>query len=171
MKKIVKLFLICICLFIGQRAYAESGSQKAFETKFSLLKKGIEKEEDGLKESDNMMVPVFGKSSYSIKKVRENGNTSEIDVVIKGVNLDPYAEQFMETIAPLSDPELDLGSDGNHFEKAGRKFFENIAKRKDLSYVETPMTVHLEKNEKQWNIVNGSELYGAILGGNSRIFN
>lgn len=53
---------------------------------------------------------------------------------------------------------------------AATKFFDDLFKRADLSYVEKNLIVKMQKEDGEWKLVNLSEVIGAALGGLDELF-
>ena len=63
-----------------------------------------------MNEDDNevtkMMAKILEKATYTVNRVEENGNVSELDVTIKAVNLTKYLTEFMVSLKPLVESFL-----------------------------------------------------------------
>lgn len=95
---------------------------------------------EGDNEATKMMAKILQKASYTVNKVEENGNVSELDITIKAVDLTKYLSEFMLSLKPMI--ETNMGEEA--FTKATVDYFSDLSK-KDLDYTETNIKVHMEK--------------------------
>ena len=107
-----------------------------------------------------MMAKILEKATYTVNRVEENGNVSELDVTIKAVNLTKYLTEFMVSLKPLV--ESNMGEEA--FTKATANYFSDLSK-KDLDYTETNVKVHMEKIEGEWKVINTDDILVGIFGG------
>ena len=107
-----------------------------------------------------MMAKILQKASYTVNKVEENGNVSELDITIKAVDLTKYLSEFMLSLKPMI--ETNMGEEA--FTKATVDYFSDLSK-KDLDYTETNIKVHMEKIDGQWKVINTDDVLVGIFGG------
>ena len=72
----------------------------------------------------------------------------------------------MSSVMPLAMS----GAPESALDAAATKFFDDLFKRTDLSYVEKNLIVKMQKEDGEWKIVNFSEVLGAALGGLDKLF-
>ena len=111
-------------------------------------------------EATKMMAKILQKASYTVNKVEENGNVSELDITIKAVDLTKYLSEFMLSLKPMI--ETNMGEEA--FTKATVDYFSDLSK-KDLDYTETNIKVHMEKIDGQWKVINTDDVLVGIFGG------
>ncbi|PGH22902.1 DUF5105 domain-containing protein [Fusobacterium polymorphum] len=142
-------------------ACGKPDSQKAFEKGFKETMSEIDKKmNEGDNEATKMMAKILQKASYTVNKVEENGNVSELDITIKAVDLTKYLSEFMLSLKPLI--ETNMGEEA--FTKATVDYFSDLSK-KDLDYTETNIKVHMEKIDGQWKVINTDDVLVGIFGG------
>jgi len=142
-------------------ACGEPDSQKAFEKGFKENMSEIDKKmNEGDNEATKMMAKILQKASYTVNKVEENGNVSELDITIKAVDLTKYLSEFMLSLKPMI--ETNMGEEA--FTKATVDYFSDLSK-KDLDYTETNIKVHMEKIDGQWKVINTDDVLVGIFGG------
>ena len=160
MKKLVKVLAV-VLVGLMLVACGKAESQKAFEKGFKETMADINKK---MNEDDNevtkMMAKILEKATYTVNRVEENGNVSELDVTIKAVNLTKYLTEFMVSLKPLV--ESNMGEEA--FTKATANYFSDLSK-KDLDYTETNVKVHMEKIEGEWKVINTDDIVVGIFGG------
>ena len=140
MKKIFRYILLSFALLMLV-ACGKPDSQKAFEKGFKETMSEIDKKmNEGDNEATKMMAKILQKASYTVNKVEENGNVSELDITIKAVDLTKYLSEFMLSLKPMI--ETNMGEEA--FTKATVDYFSDLSK-KDLDYTETNIKVHMEK--------------------------
>jgi hypothetical protein len=115
---------------------------------------------EGDNEATKMMAKILQKASYTVNKVEENGNVSELDITIKAVDLTKYLSEFMLSLKPMI--ETNMGEEA--FTKATVDYFSDLSK-KDLDYTETNIKVHMEKIDGQWKVINTDDVLVGIFGG------
>ena len=160
MKKFFR-YIILICGFLMLVACGKPDSQKAFEKGFKETMTEINKKmnEDN-NEATKMFAKVLEKATYTVNKVEESGNISDLDVTIKAVNLTKYIGEYMLSLKPLV--EANMGEDD--FNKATTNYFSDLLK-KDLDYTETNIKVHMEKIDGEWKVINTDDILVGIFGG------
>ena len=160
MKKIFRYILLSFALLMLV-ACGKPDSQKAFEKGFKETMSEIDKKmNEGDNEATKMMGKILQKASYTVNKVEENGNVSELDITIKAVDLTKYLSEFMLSLKPMI--ETNMGEEA--FTKATVDYFSDLSK-KDLDYTETNIKVHMEKIDGQWKVMNTDDVLVGIFGG------
>ena len=160
MKKIFRYILLSFALLMLV-ACGKPDSQKAFEKGFKETMSEIDKKmNEGDNEATKMMAKILQKASYTVNKVEENGNVSELDITIKAVDLTKYLSEFMLSLKPLI--ETNMGEEA--FTKATVDYFSDLSK-KDLDYTETNIKVHMEKIDGEWKVINTDDVLVGIFGG------
>ena len=160
MKKIFRYILLSFALLMLV-ACGKPDSQKAFEKGFKETMGEIDKKmNEGDNEATKMMAKILQKASYTVNKVEENGNVSELDITIKAVDLTKYLSEFMLSLKPMI--ETNMGEEA--FTKATVDYFSDLSK-KDLDYTETNIKVHMEKIDGQWKVINTDDVLVGIFGG------
>jgi len=160
MKKIFCYILLSFALLMLV-ACGKPDSQKAFEKGFKETMSEIDKKmNEGDNEATKMMGKILQKASYTVNKVEENGNVSELDITIKAVDLTKYLSEFMLSLKPMI--ETNMGEEA--FTKATVDYFSDLSK-KDLDYTETNIKVHMEKIDGQWKVINTDDVLVGIFGG------
>ncbi|MHB9336423.1 DUF5105 domain-containing protein [Fusobacterium polymorphum] len=160
MKKIFRYILLSFALLMLV-ACGKPDSQKAFEKGFKETMSEIDKKmNEGDNEATKMMAKILQKASYTINKVEENGNVSELDITIKAVDLTKYLSEFMLSLKPMI--ETNMGEEA--FTKATVDYFSDLSK-KDLDYTETNIKVHMEKIDGEWKVINTDDVLVGIFGG------
>ena len=160
MKKIFRYILLSFALLMLV-ACGKPDSQKAFEKGFKETMSEIDKKmNEGDNEATKMMGKILQKASYTVNKVEENGNISELDVTIKAVDLTKYLSEFMLSLKPMI--ETNMGEEA--FTKATVDYFSDLSK-KDLDYTETNIKVHMEKIDGEWKVINTDDVLVGIFGG------
>ena len=160
MKKIFRYILLSFALLMLV-ACGKPDSQKAFEKGFKETMSEIDKKmNEGDNEATKMMGKILQKASYTVNKVEENGNVSELDITIKAVDLTKYLSEFMLSLKPMI--ETNMGEEA--FTKATVDYFSDLSK-KDLDYTETNIKVHMEKIDGKWKVINTDDVLVGIFGG------
>ena len=160
MKKIFRYILLSFALMMLV-ACGKPDSQKAFEKGFKETMSEIDKKmNEGDNEATKMMGKILQKASYTVNKVEENGNVSELDITIKAVDLTKYLSEFMLSLKPMI--ETNMGEEA--FTKATVDYFSDLSK-KDLDYTETNIKVHMEKIDGEWKVINTDDIVVGIFGG------
>ena len=106
MKKIFRYILLSFALLMLV-ACGKPDSQKAFEKGFKETMSEIDKKmNEGDNEATKMMAKILQKASYTVNKVEENGNVSELDITIKAVDLTKYLSEFMLSLKPMIETNM-----------------------------------------------------------------
>lgn len=163
MKKISKLLLV-ITLAFTLVACGTSEAQKSLENTLKNVQTG--KVLDPSDKDSVTIAAIFKKMTYQVKKVTENGNTADIEVNIKAVDLSLYMKEYMATMIPLAF----AGATEEEIEEKATEFFTELGTRSDLKYIETDVIVRMEKEDGKWNLVNNDDVMDAITGNLSNIF-
>lgn len=162
MKKIFH-YLLLTCTLLMLVACGKPESQKAFEEKFKEFNSLIVGRMQDADEGTRKMAEIISKTTYKVNKVDEKGDSSELNVTIKAVNLGKYINEY---IAAVTDK---FGANAQPDEKELNDFsvgfFSKVAEDKNLEYTETVVDVQMQKVNGEWQIINGNELILAILGG------
>ena len=160
MKKIFR-YVLLLGMFFMLVACGKPDSQKAFEKGFKETMSEIDKKmNEGDNEATKMMAKILQKASYTVNKVEENGNVSELDITIKAVDLTKYLSEFMLSLKPMI--ETNMWEEA--FTKATVDYFSDLSK-KDLDYTETNIKVHMEKIDGEWKVINTDDILVGIFGG------
>ena len=160
MKKIFRYILLSFALLMLV-ACGKPDSQKAFEKGFKETMSEIDKKmNEGDNEATKMMAKILQKASYTVNKVEENGNVSELDITIKAVDLTKYLSEFMLSLKPMI--ETNMGEEA--FTKATVDYFSDLSK-KDLDYTETNVKIYMEKIDGEWKVINTDDILVGIFGG------
>ena len=160
MKKIFRYVLLSFAVLMLV-ACGKPDSQKAFEKGFKETMNEIDKKmNEGDNEATKMMAKILQKASYTVNKVEENGNVSELDITIKAVDLTKYLSEFMLSLKPMI--EANMGEDA--FSKATVDYFSDLSK-KELEYTETNIKVYMEKIDGEWKVKNTDDVLIGIFGG------
>jgi len=142
-------------------ACGKPDSQKAFEKGFKETMTEIDKKmSEGDNEATKMMAKILQKATYTVNKVEEKGDESQLDVTIKAVNLTKYLTEFMVSLKPLI--ESNMGEEA--FTKATVDYFSDLSK-KDLDYTETNVKIYMEKINGEWKVINTDDILVGIFGG------
>ena len=160
MKKIFRYILLSFALLMLV-ACGKPDSQKAFEKGFKETMSEIDKKmNEGDNEATKMMAKILQKASYTVNKVEENGNVSELDITIKAVDLTKYLSEFMLSLKPMI--ETNMGEEA--FTKATVDYFSDLSK-KDLDYTEINVKIYMEKINGEWKVKNTDDILLGIFGG------
>lgn len=135
-------------------------SQKVLDSYLGSIKSGkiMENETD---QQTKVLGKIFQKMEYKIIKTTETGDTAKIEVQIKAVNLAAYMADYMGKMMPLAFS----GMSDKAIEATSIKYFDDLAKSKDLSYIEETVTACLSKKNGKWQIDNTEEI-GNVISGN-----
>lgn len=163
MKKISKIFLAITLTFI-LIACGTSGAHKSLENTLKEIQSG--KTLDLSNKNSAFVATILKKMTYQVKKTTVNGNTADIEVYIKAVDLSLYMKQYMNAMIYLTF----AGATEEEIEENKTKLFTGLGNRSDLKYIETDVIVKMKKEDGKWNIVNNEEVMNAITGNLSNIF-
>lgn len=158
MKKMLKVLFASLMLFTLV-ACGTPESQKALDDYLGTIKSGqfIEKTAS---QKEKVFVKLFQKMEYKILKTNETVDKSEIEVHIKAVNLAGYMADYIRAMMPLAFS----GASEKAIDAAATKYFDDLSKSEDLSYIEQDVTVYLSKKDGKWTIDNGDELTNIVTG-------
>ena len=159
MKKIFRYLVLSFAVLMLV-ACGKPDSQKAFEERFKEFNSVLTKQMEGADEGSKKMAEIISKATYTVNKVEEKGDNSELNVTIKAVNLTKYLTEFMVSLKPLV--ESNMGEEA--FTKATVNYFSDLSK-KDLDYTETNVKVHMEKIDGEWKVINTDDVLVGIFGG------
>ena len=155
-----KIILILTTVFILVSCIGKPESQKSFEKFMGIIQSGDAKKYDdymqelGYKgarmekqEGVEFLLEHYKKVEYKILSVKEEGNTSKINIFLKAPDLSP----FMKEVLTEYIQEAMAGTSENEEE-----FFNSRMKEKingsNLKYEETEITVTMVKEENKWII-------------------
>ena len=62
------------------------------------------------------------------------------------------------------------GASEEAIEAVSIKFFDDLSKAKDISFLEQNLTVYLTKKNGKWEVVNNEELWNIITGNVTKVF-
>ena len=163
MKKILR-YIILACMFLMLVACGKKDSEKAFDEKVKEVKEQVTKNgEEGL-ESTKLLAKLFNKATYKVNKVEEKGDSSELNITVKAVNLGKYVNEYIA--AATEKYGADVPADKQEeFNKFSVDFFTNVANDKNVEYIETEVNIQMQKSEEGWRITNPEALVSAVLGG------
>ena len=163
MKKIFR-YVILVCMFLMLVACGKKDSEKAFDEKVKEIKEQVTKSgEEGL-ESTKLVAKIFNKATYKVNKVEEKGDSSELNITVKAVNLGKYVNEYIA--AATEKYGADVPADKQEeFNKFSVDFFTNVANDKNVEYIETEVNIQMQKSEEGWRITNPEALVSAVLGG------
>ena len=165
MKKIFR-YIILVCMFLMLVACGKKDSEKAFDEKVKEVKEQVTKNgEEGL-ESTKLLAKLFNKATYKVNKVEENGDSAQLDVTVKAVNLGRYMDELsahLQNTASAEPTEEELN-------KIAVEYFTELLKNeKDLEYSESDIQIQMTKIEGKWEIENPGDLYIGLYGGQGQV--
>ncbi len=166
MKRKLGLVGLCLLLIFSLAGCGKPASQVAFEKAMNQMEK-VYDENQNLTQGEKVVATVIKKATYKIKKVEENGEKSQISITVKAVNVPAYIGEYMSKMMPLAFS----GATPEIIDATGLKFFEDLVKREDLSYVEKDGIVFLEKRDDKWAVTNSNEVFSLLIGGVDKAFN
>ena len=159
MKKMFR-YVLLVFVFLMLVACRKPDSQKAFEKNFKQTITDVSKKMKDGNEVSKMLAGILEKGSYKVNKVNEEKNMAELDVTIKSADFVKYMTEYLVALKPLFDSNM--GEEA--FQKKSLEYFENLTK-KELDYTETDVTVHMEKVDGEWKVINTEDVLTAIFGG------
>ena len=163
MKKIFH-YIILVCMFLMLVACGKPDSQKAFEERFKEFNSTMIANMEGADEGSKKMAEIISKATYKVNKVEEKGDSSELNITVKAVNLGKYVNEYIA--AATEKYGADVPADKQEeFNKFSVDFFTNVANDKNVEYIETEVNVQMQKSEEGWRITNPEALVSAVLGG------
>ena len=164
MKKIFRYLVLSFALLMLV-ACGKPDSQKAFEKGFKETMSEIDKKmNEGDNEATKMMAKILQKASYTVNKVEEKGDNSELNVTVKAVNLEKYVNEYIAAATEKYGENVPADKQ-EEFNQFSVDFFTNVLNDKNLEYVETEVNVQMQKSEEGWVITNPNDLVSATLGG------
>ena len=163
MKKILR-YLVLSLVVLMLVACGKPDSQKAFEERFKEFNSVLTKQMEGADEGSKKMAEIISKATYTVNKVEEKGDNSELNVTIKAVNLGKYINEYVA--AATEKYGVNVSADKQEeFNKFSVDYFTNLLNDKNIEYVETEVNVQMQKSEEGWVITNPNDLVSATLGG------
>ena len=163
MKKIFR-YIILAFMFLMLVACGKPDSQKAFEERFKEFNSVLTKQMEGADEGSKKMAEIISKATYTVNKVEEKGNNSELNVTIKAVNLGKYINEYVAAVTEKYGVNVSADKQ-EEFNKFSVDYFTNLLNDKNIEYVETEVNVQMQKSEEGWVITNPNDLVSATLGG------
>ena len=164
MKKMLKVLFAGLMLFTLV-ACGVPESQKALDNYLGTVKSGKFMENENSQQA-RIFEKIFNKMEYKILKTNETGDKSEIEVHVKAVNLAGYMADYMRAMMPLAMS----GASEKAIEASAIKYFDDLSKKKNLSYLEQDVTVYLSKKDGKWVVDNGDELTNVVTGNLMEVF-
>ncbi|QQS87031.1 DUF5105 domain-containing protein [Fusobacterium canifelinum] len=163
MKKIFRYLVLSFAVLMLV-ACGKPDSQKAFEERFKEFNSVLTKQMEGADEGSKKMAEIISKATYTVNKVEEKGDNSELNVTIKAVNLGKYINEYVA--AATEKYGVNVSADKQEeFNKFSVDYFSNIVNDKNVEYVETEVNVQMQKMEDGWRITNPNDIVSATLGG------
>ena len=163
MKKIFRYLVLSFAVLMLV-ACGKPDSQKAFEERFKEFNSTMIANMEGADEGSKKMAEIINKATYKVNKVEEKGDSSELNITVKAVNLGKYINEYIA--AATEKYGADVPADKQEeFNKFSVDFFTNVLNDKNLEYVETEVNVQMQKSEEGWVITNPNDLVSATLGG------
>ena len=167
MKKIFR-YVVLVCMFLMLVACGKKDSEKAFDEKVKEVKEQVTKNgEEGL-ESTKLLAKIFSKATYKVNKVEENGDSAQLDVNIKAVNLGRYMDELsahLQNTASAEPTEEELNK------KAVEYLTELLKNEKDLEINESNIQIQMTKIDGKWEIENSGDFFIALYGGQGELNN
>lgn len=163
MKKIF-CYLLLSCVFLMLVACGKPDSQKAFEERFKEFNSLITEQVQNADEGSKKLAEIISKATFKVNKVEEKGDSSELNVTVKAINLEKYINEYVTAVTEKYGENIPADKQ-EEFNKFSVDFFSNIVNDKNVEYVETEVNVQMQKMEDGWRITNPNELVAAILGG------
>ena len=163
MKKIFRYLILCFAVSMLV-ACGKPDSQKAFEERFKEFNSTMIANMEGADEGSKKMAEIINKATYKVNKVEEKGDSSELNITVKAVNLGKYVNEYIA--AATEKYGADVPADKQEeFNKFSVDFFTNVANDKNVEYIETEANIQMQKSEEGWRITNPEALVSAVLGG------
>jgi len=163
MKKIF-YYLLLSCVFLMLVACGKPDSQKAFEERFKEFNSLITEQVQNADEGSKKLAEIISKATFKVNKVEEKGNSSELNVTVKAINLEKYINEYVTAVTEKYGENIPADKQ-EEFNKFSVDFFSNIVNDKNLEYVETEVNVQMQKSQEGWVITNPNDLVSATLGG------
>ena len=163
MKKIF-YYLLLSCVFLMLVACGKPDSQKAFEERFKEFNSVLTKQMEGADEGSKKMAEIISKATFKVNKVEEKGDSSELNVTVKAINLEKYINEYVTAVTEKYGENIPADKQ-EEFNQFSVDFFTNVLNDKNLEYVETEVNVQMQKSQEGWVITNPNDLVSATLGG------
>ena len=163
MKKIFR-YLLLSCAFFMFIACGKPDSQKAFEEKFKEFNSVLTKQMEGADEGSKKMAEIISKATYKVNKVEEKGDSSELNVTVKAINLGKYVNEYIAAVTKKYGENIPADKQ-EEFNQFSVDYFTNVANDKNVEYVETEVNVQMQKSKEGWIITNPNDIVSATLGG------
>lgn len=163
MKKIFRYLVLSFAVLMLV-ACGKPDSQKAFEERFKEFNSVLTKQMEGADEGSKKMAEIISKATYTVNKVEEKGDNSELNVTIKAVNLGKYINEYVAAVTEKYGVNVSADKQ-EEFNKFSVDYFSNIVNDKNVEYVETEVNVQMQKMEDGWRITNPNDIVSATLGG------
>ncbi|WP_339004742.1 DUF5105 domain-containing protein [Fusobacterium polymorphum] len=163
MKKIF-YYLLLSCVFLMLVACGKPDSQKAFEERFKEFNSLITEQVQNADEGSKKLAEIISKATFKVNKVEEKGDSSELNVTVKAINLEKYINEYVTAVTEKYGENIPADKQ-EEFNKFSVDFFSNIVNDKNLEYVETEVNVQMQKSQEGWVITNPNDLVSATLGG------
>ena len=163
MKKIFRYLVLSFAVLMLV-ACGKPDSQKAFEERFKEFNSVLTKQMEGADEGSKKMAEIISKATYTVNKVEEKGDNSELNVTIKAVNLGKYINEYVAAVTEKYGVNVSADKK-EEFNKFSVDYFTNLLNDKNIEYVETEVNVQMQKSEEGWVITNPNDLVSATLGG------
>ena len=163
MKKIF-YYLLLSCVFLMLVACGKPDSQKAFEERFKEFNSLITEQVQNADEGSKKLAEIISKATFKVNKVEEKGDSSELNVTVKAINLEKYINEYVTAVTKKYGENIPADKQ-EEFNKFSVDFFSNIVNDKNLEYVETEVNVQMQKSQEGWVITNPNDLVSATLGG------
>lgn len=163
MKKIFRYLVLSFAVLMLV-ACGKPDSQKAFEERFKEFNSVLTKQMEGADEGSKKMAEIISKATYTVNKVEEKGDNSELNVTIKAVNLGKYINEYVAAVTEKYGVNVSVDKQ-EEFNKFSVDYFTNVLNDKNIEYVETEVNVQMQKSEEGWVITNPNDLVSATLGG------
>ena len=163
MKKILR-YLVLSLVVLMLVACGKPDSQKAFEERFKEFNSVLTKQMEGADEGSKKMAEIISKATYTVNKVEEKGDNSELNVTIKAVNLGKYVNEYITAATEKYGVNVSVDKQ-EEFNKFSVDYFTNVLNDKNIEYVDTEVNVQMQKSEEGWIITNPNDIVSATLGG------
>ncbi len=161
MKKKLFIFWICLLSVLCFVSCGKPSSQTAFEKEIELIKNPPKEELKNMSpEERQIMKTLYEKMTYKVNKVEEEGDSAKINATFHVLNMPVYMGEYMQVILPMAftNPSEEA------LEKASKKFFEDLSKRKDLKYIDQTVDVHMKKVDGKW-VGDKNKMFMGIFSG------
>ena len=165
MKKIFRYLILCFAVSMLV-ACGKPDSQKAFEERFKEFNSTMIANMEGADEGSKKMAEIINKATYKVNKVEENGDSAQLDVSIKAVNLGRYLDELSAHLENTASAE----STDEEINKIAVEYLTELLKNeKDLEYSESDIQIQMTKIEGKWEIENPGDLYIGLYGGQGQV--